>query len=757
LDPRVRAIALTVIATGLVIVLTQIVLPGTGNHGRGTPLAILFDAFVTGLLNALAAVGIVLIYRSHRIINFAQAALGAGGGVFTANLISLSHWNFFLAFFGGVIVAALIALVFQLAFVIRFYNAPRLVLTILTIAVIPAIGFGSGFITSLPLFPPVQDRTQEQLLGQNIKLPFRGFHFTIGSFKLQFGFAHIFAIAMAVVALAGLYAFFRFTRVGVAIRAAAENNERARVLGISVIALSMIAWILCGVFGGLGVILQGSIQGSFAPGVPPPELLIIPLAAAALAKFERYPIAVWSAVLITVVQEAVHFSYAQNSNLVDAGLFFLILIAFLFTRGTGQRAEEAEASAFESASEQRPIPRELLELPTVSYTRRVFGALVVIGLLVFPLAGTPGQVSLASYYLLVTIAMLSLVVLTGWAGQVSLGQFALVGVGAVTAGALIVHVGLPWFVALILTPFITAAISLLIGFPALRIRGLFLAVATFAFAVAVETTLFDQRYFKWLLPGSVSRPHIFFIDFEDTRSMYYFAVVALAFAVFIVTVLRRSRTGRILIALRENENNLRAFGVNPMRMRLVAFAVAGFLCGLAGFMLMIQQRAVTSPDFTAQTSLDLFLYSVVGGVGSTFGVLLGALYYGLQKLITSGLWALIVGPVGLLVILYVAPGGLASLITSVRDGVLRIIAQRRQMIVPALFADIDPGALERQLIPLAEPIPDAGLAALAHDRRYRAPSELYGSRGRATTSDDSRRAEERAVLGAAAETFGSEG
>jgi hypothetical protein len=97
------------------------------------------------------------------------------------------------------------------------------------------------------------------------------------------------------------------------------------------------------------------------------------------------------------------------------------------------------------------------------------------------------------------------------------------------------------------------------------------------------------------------------------------------------------------------------------------------------------------------------------------------------------------------------------LFTSFRDGVLKIIAQRRQMVVPALFADIDPAALANKLIPLAEPFQDAGLEALPHDRRYRTESELYGAKGRPKSGEDSRRAEERAALGAAAESFGSEG
>jgi branched-chain amino acid transport system permease protein len=753
LDPRVRGAVVAVVATALTLVITQLLLPGT--RGGGTPTAILFLGLVNGSLNALTAVGLIVIYRSHRIINFAQAAIGVGGGVFTANLISLSHWNFFLAFVAGILVAAILALAFQLVFVIRFYNAPRLVLTILTIAAVPAIQFATGFINQLPLFPNIADRSQEDLLGQNIKVPFESFHFTIGSFTLRFGFAHLFGIAIAILAMVALYAFFRFTRVGVAIRAAAENNERARVLGISVISLSMVAWLISGTLSGLGVILQGTIQRQFTQGIIPPELLVIPLAAAALAQFERYPAAAGSAVLITMVREAVHFSYAERTNLVDAGLFVLVLVAFLLTRRRSQRAEESEASAFESASEQRPIPKELLQVPTVAYTRRVFALIIGIGLLVLPLAATPAQTNLASYYLLLTISMLSLVVLTGWAGQVSLGQWAMVGVGAVIGGSLLVRAGIPWVICLVITPIITAGISVLLGFPALRIRGLFLAVATFAFAIAIQSVLFEERYFGWLLPGSISRPKLFFIDFEDTRSMYYFCVVALAFVVFVLTVLRRSRTGRILIALRENENNLRAFGVDPIRMRLLAFGISGFICGFAGFMIAIQQRAATNQDFPAQTSLDVFLFSVLGGVGSVYGALLGALYYSLQKLVTNDAWALVLGPVGLLVILYIAPGGLASLFTAFRDGVLKIIAQRRQMVVPALFADVDISALENRLIPLAEPLTDAGLDALPHDRRYRTESELYGSRGRSKAAMDSG-AEERAVLGAAAESFGGE-
>jgi branched-chain amino acid transport system permease protein len=738
-------------AAVVMLVITQLVLPG--GQGKGTPMAIMFQGLVFGLLNALIAVGIVLIYRSHRIINFAQAALGVGGGVFTANLISLLGWNYFLSFAAGVLVAAGLGLIFQLFFVIRFFNAPRLALTILTIAAVPAIQFATGFISGLPIFPPLQDRTQDQLLGQNIDLPFDSFVFHVGEFNLRFGFAHVFAIAMASIALGALVMFFRYSRMGIAIRAAAENNDRAKMLGISVLALSMVAWTIAGALSGLGVVLSGSIQRQFSPGVIPPELIIVPLAAAVVGRFTSYPLTVAAAVIVTMMREALRFSYQTDVPMIDLGMFVLILVVFLLSRRRAGRSEEAEASSFESAAEQRAIPKEMLEVSGVAFARRAVVVILAIGLIVLPLAATPGQINDAGYLILVTISMLSLIPLTGWAGQASLGQFAFVAVAAVVGGALTSRVGLPFWVALVIVPFFTAAFTVVIGIPALRIRGLFLAVATFAFAIAVQAALFQEKYFDWLLPTSIDRPTLFFFDFEDGRSMYYLDLAALTFAVFLIVVLRRSRPGRVLIGLRDNENNLRSFGIDPTRMRLAAFAISGFLCGLSGVMLAHHNRAVTSGDFSAQLSIDVFLYAVVGGVGSVTGVLLGALYYALQRLITHPLWAFVIGPTGVLLILYVAPGGLAAIVTSIRDGVLKIVAQRRQMIVPALFADIDPAALEHQLIPLAEPIPGAGLQALPVDMRYAAESGLYGTRGAGKEAERSRD-EEAKALGAAAEHFG---
>jgi branched-chain amino acid transport system permease protein len=348
---------------------------------------------------------------------------------------------------------------------------------------------------------------------------------------------------------------------------------------------------------------------------------------------------------------------------------------------------------------------------------------------VYPFVSSTGQTNLGGVIALNAIVALSLVVLTGWAGQVSLGQFAFVAVGAVVAGALTARVGLSFWLAVPLASAFTAAFAVAVGLPALRIRGLFLAVTTFAFAVAVRSLLFEPRYFHWLLPGAVERPTLFFFDFGDERSMYFLCVAALVASIVVVVNVRKSRFGRVLIALRESEQNVAAFGIAAVRMRLAAFAFSGALAGFAGAIFAHQQRGLNPDSFAAAASVDIFVLAVLGGIASVNGALLGAFYFDVTRyFVHSPLLAGFVGSGGTLLLLYVSPGGLVSLLAKLRDAGLRIVAQRRQMVVPSLFADYDPEALERRLIPLAEPSDGSGLAALPADARFSLASGLYQSR-----------------------------
>jgi branched-chain amino acid transport system permease protein len=456
-----------------------------------------------------------------------------------------------------------------------------------------------------------------------------------------------------------------------------------------------------------------------------------------------------------VLQEALRWSYQNHAGVVQAGLLVVIIAGLLAQRRTLIR--EDEASSWEANEEVRPTPRELLSVSSVRTWRRVIIGVVGILILAFPWLGDAGMTNRASYAAIIAMVLLSLVVLTGWAGQVSLGQFAFVAIGAMVGGALTSRAGISFWAALPIGAIITAIVALLVGLPALRIRGLFLGVVTLAFAAAVSDLLFDDRYFPWLQPHNIRRPTLLWFDFEDERSMYYLCLAFLVLAVLLVVSLRRSRTGRVMIALRENENDVQAFGINVVRTKLAVFALSGFICGVAGVLFAHHQRAVGQTAFLPQVSIDIFVFAVIGGVSSVSGALLGATFLTLSQIFPIGdpiLQTFLNASFGLLVILYIAPGGLVAVAYAIRDSIFRIVAQRRQIVVPSLMADYDPAIIEKQLVPLGEPQEGTGLETLGGQPRYRLSSGLYKQAADAT---DLRRApDERLALGAAAQRAAGE-
>ena len=722
-----RRNAITVGCIVAALVVTQFLLPGAGS-GRGTPIAILFSGLVTGLVTAMTTIGIILVYRTTRIINFAQTAIGALGATLCLEFVQYTPLPFPIAFALGLALAGGTGALFDLGFGRRFAKAPRLVLTVLTIAVIPLIVDFAARIRELPFFPTAAERGIDDLKPEvfEAQLPLRGLQFNIGDFALPFGFPEIFAIDVAVLALVGIFLFFRFTRSGVAVRAMAENAERAGLLGISVGSLSTIVWTLAGVVSCAGITMTGVISGPQATTGFAPELLLPALAAAVVARMDSIPAGAAVAVAISMARAAILFSFSEAEPLLDVGLLLVVGVGLLVQRRRRTRSEAGDGGSWQATEEQHPVPREMLAITGIRIARYAFLGILLVAIGIFPFVASIGLTNLGGVIALTTIVALSLVVLTGWAGQVSLGQFGFVAVGAVVGGTLTSRVGIPFWFAVPLAAALTGAFAVLVGLPALRIKGLFLGVTTFAFAVAVPSALFSEKYFGWLLPDAVERPKLFLLDFDDERSMFFLCVACLVVSCVVVANLRKSRWGRLLIGLRENENVILTAGVSVVRTKLMAFALSGALAGFAGAVFAHQQRGVSLGSFSAQASVDVFLLAVIGGVSSVPGAILGSAYFNLTRyFFQDGIAALAFGPFFTVAILYAAPGGLISLVTRVRDEVLRIVAQRRHMIVPSLFADYDPAALERRLAPLSEPLTTTGLAALGGHVDFALTSELY--------------------------------
>lgn len=725
---RLRGVGLISLAAVGLVVLTQL-LGLTQPGGGGMPAAILFAGLVQGMVTALTAVGLVLIYRTTRIINFAQTAIGAAGAALCFELLQLTSIPFPVAFVLGLLCAGALGLLFDLVFGRRFFRAPRLVLTVLTIVVAELLGERAvDTIRRLPIFPPTGTRSITELSGtQPLQsyLPFPSFRFQIGNFALPFGFSELFALGASAALLIAIVVLLRYTRFGTAVRAMAENAERASLLGISVGVLSSLVWAASGVISGASVTLAGLLSNPASALGFAPEVLLPALAAAIIGRMRGIAVTAFAAVAISVLQNALLYVHWDQA-LLDVALFAVVGFGLLFQARGRERSDAAVATSWQATEEVRPIPSQLMAVPSVRAGRYGLIAVLALTVVIVPFVASVDVINLGGVIALDAVVGLSLVVLTGWAGQVSLGQFGFVALGAVFAGGFATHYGVPFWVAVPLATILTAGVATLVGISALRIQGLFLGATTFAFAVAVQSALFSQQLFGWLLPGPLSRPSLFLVDFNDERSMYFLCLACLALVIIVLVNLRHSRFGRTLIAVRDNENDAASNGLSPARTKLIAFALAGGLAGFAGAVFAFQQRGVSAGSFTVTASVTVFISVVLGGVSTIAGALIGSAYINATTyLVGDSPFASLFGPGGTLLLLYVAPGGLISLLARLRDAWLRIVAQRHQLIVPSLFADVDPEALSARLAPLAR-APEASVANSR--RRYGLPGSLI-SRG----------------------------
>jgi branched-chain amino acid transport system permease protein len=297
-----------------------------------------------------------------------------------------------------------------------------------------------GVVGRLPFFPPFPDRGPSDLAYERVRslLPFSGFHFNVGDLALPFGFPELLALELGAVALIAIALFLRYTKAGIAIRAAAENSERAALLGIGVGGLSTMVWAIAGLLSGVTSVSNGLMGDPGGIFTRDPSAIVAPLAAAVLARMTSLPIAVGVAVLIGVGANATQFSYSGSQPIVLIVLLVAVVAGLLLRRKATSRAEDATAEASWQASEEpRPIPEELRGVTSLRVSRAVLAAVALGAIGIFPFVTAARLINLGSVIALLAIVSVSLVVLTGWAGQVSLGQFAFVAVGAALAGGIV--------------------------------------------------------------------------------------------------------------------------------------------------------------------------------------------------------------------------------------------------------------------------------------------------------------------------------
>jgi branched-chain amino acid transport system permease protein len=677
------------------------------------PLSVQVQMLALGSVNALFALGLVLIYRSNRIINFAQASFGGAGTIAFLLLWREYHVPYALSLPAGLIVGGVLGALVELLLIRRFANSTRLVLTVVTIGVAQLI---PGLV---PLLLGYLGVDENNIYG-NFPGPLS--HFRWQWFPIVFSGDDVALVVVAVAVMIGLTVFFRRSNIGIAVRASAENSDRANLLGVNTGALTSIVWVLTAALATLASILQvprTGLTSEASVGVAS-NLLLPALAAAVLGRFENLPRVVVSALALNVFQGTVYFVTGRY-DISDLVLFAVILLGLLLQRDQLGRSQLGESGTWAATEEVRPVPPELAPLPPVRKGARWFAGISAVLLLGYPWVMSAGQTNTGSLFAIYGIVAVSLVILTGWGGQISLGQWGLAAVGAVVGGGLGAryHVWFP--VALLAAGLSGAGVATLLGLPALRIRGLFLAVTTLSFSVIASSVLLSQRYFGWLLPVNVPRPKLLFVSLADERAFYYTCLSALVLCVIAARRLRRSRTGRVLIAIRDNERTAQAYGVSLVKTRLATFAISGFMAAIAGYLFAIQQFSIAPAQFTPADSIQMFLMSVIGGLGSVTGVLLGPIYVGLLTVFASSVVQL-ASAGGLLFVLMIMPGGFGSLAYGLRDSFLRRVAIRHKIFVPSLLADyfVDGQMSRAPILPKL----DLEREKVEIPARYRLPSRI---------------------------------
>ncbi|MFI5054619.1 MAG: hypothetical protein ACHQDE_09680, partial [Acidimicrobiia bacterium] len=365
---------------------------------------------------------------------------------------------------------------------------------------------------------------------------------------LRFGGNDVVAVIAIPLAFAGLALFLR-TRLGVAMRGCADDADRAALLGIPVRRVHSVVWTIAAVLAFLAVFLRAGIVGLSIGTVLGPGLLLPALAAAVIGRMERLPTIAVAAIALGIIEQSVVWGWNQP-DYVQPVLFVVVLAAVWLTpAGAGLRGR-IEPSTWRAIREPRPVPRELARLPEVRITGAAFLAVVVVGLAAVPVVFTESRTNLAAVAVIYGVIALSLVVLTGWAGEVSLGQMAFVAIGAAAGGSITARWGWDLALGLLGAGIVGAAVAVLIGLPVLRRRGLTIAVITLAFSLATTAWLLNPRVFgdgtrfDWLPPARVDRPDLFgFVDVRSETRYYYLCLIALGLTVVAVRGIRRSRTG----------------------------------------------------------------------------------------------------------------------------------------------------------------------------------------------------------------------
>jgi branched-chain amino acid transport system permease protein len=578
----------------------------------------------TGCVFALMAIGIVLTYQTSGVLNlaFGAQAFVSAATFFLLRSESGRNWPMVPAFIVSVvIVAPALGWFLDVVLYRHLRTAPpvaKLVTSLGLLVAIPAIVKLDFLLGSTAKQNPPGVATAEVLVRVS---------------DIALSGNELATIGLTLVSLLGLTLMFRFTNLGLQMRAVVESPRMSELSGVNADRVGSFSWMLSSFFAGLAGVLIAPIFANVNE-ISFFNLLIAALAAAALGRLVSLPLAFVGGIGLGMLNNLMS-GYLPPGNVVSTGLRQALpfgLLFLLLLLWPGLRGGREVTDPMSGVDPPPPAPSMIERTRALTVTSRFVGVVVVVGLLAFALLTFDKYwMSLAIQGVILAIIFLSIIVVTGFGGQISLCQASFAGIGFFGTAQIIKASGgsMSVLVAIVLAAAIAAVAGGIVALPALRLGGIYLALATLAFAVMFETVLAPLDGVGGGLKVKVPRPVIAGIDFGADKNFFLLCVVLLAILGGAVLLIRGGTTGRFLDATRTSETAATSIGINPGRVKVMAFIISAAIAGFGGGLMAMTQTTVSPSAFQANLSFVIGLVWLVLVITAGSRNIQGAIFSGL--------------------------------------------------------------------------------------------------------------------------------
>ncbi|HEX3461838.1 MAG TPA: ABC transporter permease [Acidimicrobiales bacterium] len=572
-----------------------------------------------GCTYAIVAVGLVLTYQATGVFNFAFGAQAYTSAFVYTKLVQNEQLPVWLAFLLSVVILApLLGLIFDRYL---FRKIPN---TNTTAKLVTGISLFVG----IPALLPVLFGSQNQYNSPSILFDPNTVYFRVAQTPVNG--IYLSSVVVTAVVLVALVVLMRFTNLGLQMRGAVESRRLVQLDGVNSGRVIATAWAVSSLLAGLAGVLLAPIYGQLQ-AQDYATLLVAAFAAAAWAALRSFPIAALVGILMGVADTVLQGYLPATSSLSAAVLpslpFIVLVLALLLV--PGMRKLHDDSDPLSSVDPPPPPTTASLRAPQLSRVIRIAWYVLLAAFIVSMLSWMPKTwESVFNSGLAFSTIFLSITLITGMGGQLSLAQATLAGVGAFTAAQLANHLGLNFLAGAVVGAILAAAVAVILALASLRLKGLGLALMTIAAALFFDNSIFSEIGVSHGVALTVANKWVGLgILNANGHNLFIMLMIVLVICLAAVTLVGNGTTGRFLAAQRGSETAAAGIGINITWQRIQIFALSGAVAGIGGTMLVIQQQTVNAMQFNYQLGLAFVVIVITTGVSAIEGAIQAGMGY----------------------------------------------------------------------------------------------------------------------------------